>query len=171
MRKLLLFLVALGVAAPALAQLPTEPPAEMKKQEWMLGNWSGVGTMTMHGTEMPYTYTVKCDWFGQFMRSVSVMDFGAIKMEETSYMTWDEKASQYTNYAFTNMGPTPRIEHGKEQDGKLVMTSDPWNVMGETSISRGWMEKVDDTHAKFTLEFKNGEKWEKATESTFTKKG
>ena len=64
--------------------------------------------------------------------------------------------------------------HGKfgKLDGEtLVMVSEPWEIMGQSISSRATMKKTSDTKARFVVEFKMGDAWEKATDMELTKEG
>lgn len=170
MRRAFFTLLAVLAVVPAFAQVPdTEPPAELKKLDWLTGTWTGSGNMSMQGMEMSFSVKMTNSWDGQFAKSVSEMDYGVMKMTETLLMGWDAKKGQYFAAAYTNMAPMPRIEHGKLEGDSLVMVSEPWEVMGQAHVSRATMKKVDATTLEFTLEFKNGEAWETASKITLKK--
>ena len=52
----------------------------------------------------------------------------------------------------------------------LVMTSEPWEVEGVSVVSRATYAKVSETKFRSMMEFKNGDKWEKAMDIELTKK-
>ena len=158
---------ALMIVGAAHAQVPSmDPPEEIMNLKWMVGDWSAQGKFDMMGTASDTKVTMTNSFDGQFLKSVSSFDFGTFKMDETQYMGWNAAKSQYSSWAFANMSPEPRIEHGKMTGDTLVMTSEPW----QGTTGRVTLTKVSDTKMKFTLEFQNGEKWEKATDMEFTKK-
>lgn len=171
MKKLLSVLMAVAACAVSFAQMPpAEPAAELKKLDYMVGEWSATGTFTLMGQEMPFKMTVKCSWDGQFLRQETINDMGdAGKMTETIMLGWDPAKSQYFSHAFTSLSALPRMEKGKLDGEKLVMTSDPWNVMGMDFLSRTTMWKSG-SDMMFTMEFKEGDNWTNATNLTFKKK-
>ena len=169
--RLALFGIALCAATASFAQLSTEPPAELKKLDYLIGSWTGEGDFAVSGLELKVKVETTTSWDGQFIKQVSKMDFGMMVTTETMYIGWDPKKSEYTAYAFTNSAPTPRIERGKlGEDGKLVMTSDPWEIMGQAVASRATSWKKSDSEAGFILEMKMGEEWTKASEVTMKRK-
>jgi len=143
-----------------------DPPQQVTDLKWMLGTWTGKGKMEMMGTAMDTSITMTTTMEGQFLKSVSVYDMGAVKMEETQYVGWNEEKKEYTSWAFTNLAPTPRIEHGKMENGAMVMTSESWQGM----VGRGTMKKISETKVGFLLEFQNESKWDKAMDIELTKK-
>jgi hypothetical protein len=150
-----------------MAQVPSfDPPKEISDLKWMVGTWTGSGPFSMMGTSMDLKMTMTCSFEGQFLKSVTVNDFGQIKMDETAYMGWDDEKKEYFSYSFTNMAPTPRIERGKMDGGKFLMVSEPW----QGTVGRATMTKVSDSKVKFLLEFKNEDKWEKGCDMEMTKK-
>ncbi len=170
MKRSLTVLAVLAVAIAAQAQVPsTEPPAQVKELDWFVGTWKGSGTMSMQGMEMAFSTEMTTSYFGQFLMTRSTIDYGMLKVEETMMLGWDDAKGQYVSYCFTNMSPAPRIERGMREGNALTMVSEPWSIMGQSMVSRGRMEKLSDTKAKFTLEFKEGETWTKASEMELTK--
>ncbi len=171
MKRMLLMVLASVVSAFCFGQVPDmAPPAEVKKFDWMIGEWTGKSSFTM--PEMPpmdVTMSIKCEWDGQFMKQVAVNDFGMIKMTETFYLGYDPESKKYVSYAFTNFSPVPRIERGTVDGETLVMVSDPWAAGGETHVSRATMTKVNADTLKLKLEFKDGDKWIAAMDATFTR--
>lgn len=171
--KLALAAIAVVIVASASAQpMPTAPP-ELEKMAWMAGTWSGKMNWTMEG--MPAQsgeMSFKCEKDGMFLKSTSTMDMGGMKFTEVSYMWWDGAKKRYSMATFTNFAATPRFEYGTFENNKFVMISEPWDVGmpdGPTS-SRATMIKKSDTEASFVMEFKQGDKWVKVSEGTFTKK-
>ena len=155
-----------------LAQTPTiDPPAELKKLDWYIGEWTGKVKWSMPG--MPPTdeeMSIKNVWDGQFIKSSSIMTMSGQKMMETSFVGWNAKTKKYDSYTFTNFAPTPRIEHGEMDGDKFAFTSDPWDVGGMEMIGRASMVKKSDKEFTFILEFKLGDKFEKVGEGSFKKK-
>lgn len=165
------FALALLACSLVKAQVPDmTPPSQITDLKWMEGTWTGKGTFSIGGTSMDVTASTTYSFEGQFLKGVSVSDFGVMKMEETMYTGWDAGKSGFVCYAFTNMAPSPRIERGKMEGGVMTMTSDPWEIMGSSTVSRATMTKVSDTKVKFKLEFKNGDNWDLVSDMEMTKK-
>lgn len=163
-------LAAVFAACAASAQGPMEPPAELKKLDWMLGEWTSTVKWT-YQMEMDVPYTVKCEWDGQFLKSTSKMDLMGMAMTQTAYYGWDAAAKKYRGWTFTNFSPEPRIESGTVSGDTLVMISEPWNVgTGELVVGRMTLTKKGATELHVVLEFKEGDKWVNAAEGTFKKK-
>ena len=169
MKRALFTLLAMVPMASALAQ-SAEPPSQITDLNWMVGTWTGSGKFAIHGMEMDMNVTVTCSIEGQFLKTVAVNDYGAIKMEETQYTGYDAEKKEYFAYSFTNVSPAPRVQRGKLEGNSLVMLSEPWTVMGESMTARGATTKVSATKMKMGLDIKNGDKWDKASEFELTKK-
>ncbi|MCB8932096.1 MAG: DUF1579 domain-containing protein [Fimbriimonadaceae bacterium] len=160
------------VCALANSQVPDMGPApELKKFEWMVGNWSGTMKMSMEGMEMEGKMTHHAEWSGPFLRGTSKWEMEGFTMNEEFFMGWDPEKGKYSSYTFTNLAPTPRIEWGVAQGDTVVFTSEPWKTdpNGEATVSRASMTKLSDTELKFVLEFKAGDDWVKAGEAIFKK--
>lgn len=171
MRRLCLALFVVA-SSGLMAQLPsTEPSAEVKKFDWMIGKWKGSGSMALQGMEMSFTTEMTNSYEGQFLKSVSIIDYGMIQVTETMFTGYDQGKGGYFSYAFTNVSPKPRIEFGKLEGDTLMMVSDPWEIMGQSVSSRAKMKKVSDTKATFVIDFKMGETWEQASTMELTKEG
>lgn len=165
------FVMALSVCAGVLAQ-EMEPPAELKKFEWMVGSWEGSTKYNMEGMDMESKDTMDIRWDGQFLRITNVGDMGPMKMTETMFISWDAASKKYKSWSFTNFAPTPRIETAEAMGDKFVSISEPWSVpgMAEATVSRFTMTKKSDTEVSFLLEFKEGDKWTKVGEGSAKKK-
>ncbi|MBX3119786.1 MAG: hypothetical protein KF784_12020 [Fimbriimonadaceae bacterium] len=172
MKRLTLIFSTIVLAALCIAQVPNlEAPAEVKKLDWLIGDWSATVKMSMQGMDFETKYTMKNEFDGQFLKSTTLMDMMGAKMTESMYIGWNSTKKQYDSWAFTNFSPDPRIEHGTLTGDKMVMVSEPWNVGdGAPTIGRGTMTKKSATEIHFLLEFKEGDKWVKVGEGTFTKK-
>lgn len=159
-------LATAGFCQPGMA-----PHEELKKLDWMIGEWTGKLKWTMEGMEGEGAMTYKCEWDGNFIKNSAVTDMAGMgKMTETAYLGWDEKNKQYVIHCFTNFSHDPRIERGTLDGNKLILVSDPWNTGGQTMVGRATTVKNDDGTLLFTLEFKMEDKWVKAAEGTFKKK-
>ncbi|MCH7945677.1 MAG: DUF1579 family protein, partial [Armatimonadetes bacterium] len=107
----------------------------------------------------------------QVLRQTAVSEFeGMMRMTETMMLGYDPNTKRYFSSAFTNMAPTPRIEHGRLVGSTLVMLSDPWDIMGDSSVSRATLVKVSDAEMRFFLEFKLEGNWVEVSDSTFKRK-
>ena len=161
------------VSALCWGQVPDmSPSAEMQKWDWMVGEWTSTSTWNMPDVpEMGVETTMKVEWDGQFLRQTSVSDFdGFMKMTETMMFGYDPNKEKYHSTSFTNMAPTPRIEWGTLEGDTLVMVSEPWQIMGDESVSRATLVKVSDDEMKFKLEFKYGDEWTVISDGTFKRK-
>lgn len=161
------------ISAFCWGQVPDMGPGpEMQKWDWMVGEWESSSTWNMPDMpEMNVEATMKVEWDGQFLRQTSVSDFeGMMKMTETMMFGYDPYKEKYHSTSFTNMAPTPRIEWGTFEDGKLVMVSEPWQIMGDESVSRATLVKVSNDEIKFKLEFKYGDEWAVISDGTFKRK-
>jgi hypothetical protein len=170
MKKFFVLLMALTITGSVFAQDPPEmaPPAEVKKLDWMIGNWKSKPSMFyFQGMEMEVASTMKVSYDGQFIKTESVNDYGVLKMTETLMLGYDFAKNKYRSHAFTNMSPEPRIEDGDLKGDTLVMVSRPWVIMGDESVSRATLTKDGDDKIKFKLEFKMGDDWSLVNESTF----
>jgi hypothetical protein len=160
------------VASLAFGQeMEMGPPAEIKKLDWMLGEWTTKTSFTMPEMgPMNVTMTVKCDYDGQFLRQTVINDFDGIKMTETFYLGYDEATKKYVSYAFTNFAPTPRIERGTMTGDVMTMVSDPWTAGGMTHVSRATQTKLNNDTMKLKLEFQVDGKWVTAMDATISRK-
>lgn len=166
----LAFVSVLALCTASFAQLPDlNPPAEVKKFDWLVGTWTGEAKFNFGGMELDVRTKMTVSYEGQFLRSVSLNDYGMIQATETMYLGWDAARGEYVSWSFSNMAPLPRIERGKLEGDKLVMVSDPWGIMGQDVVSRGTIAKISDSKASLMLEMKAGDSWEQATEIQMTK--
>lgn len=172
MKKIATTLLIAVAAVAICAQTPDMgPSAELKKLDWMLGEWTGKMNMDMMGSKFESVQNVKCEWDGKFMKTTSVMDVMGMKMTESMYMGYDPKTKKYTTHSFTNFSPYPRIETGELVGNKFVSISQLWEVDGmapTTSRATLWLEGKA---LKMTLEFKEGDKWTVVGSGSMTKKG
>ena len=173
MRKILIFAAASIVAQACFGQTPDfAPSAEMKKLDFMVGEWTSVSTWSMEGmAPTKVTTSVKIAWDGQFLRQTTLSDYeGQFKMTETAMLGYDPAKKQYFSSAYTNVSPMPRTEHGTFDGTVMLMTSDPWEVMGDATTGRATLTKVSNDEMKFKLEFKMGDKWVPVTEGSYIRK-
>ncbi len=173
MRKILLMAAASVVSALCWGQMPdTSPAPEMMKFDWLVGEWESTSTWAMPDVpEMSVETTMKVEWDGQFLRHTSVYVYaGFMNFTETLMLGYDPTTERYSSSAFTNMAPTPRIEHGRLVGSTLVMLSEPWLINGEESVSRATVVKTSDDAFRFILEFKDGDDWDVISDGTFRRK-
>lgn len=171
MKQFILLLALSGLTGSAVAQeMPVEPPAELKALAWQNGDWEGTVKWSMPGMEGDSVMAFKVSFEGPFQKSVSTMEMQGMKMIETGYLAWDAAKKEFVMWTFTNFAPMPRVERGHLNKEKMVMTSDPWEVMGQTMVSRATMTKKSDKEMSFVLEFKMGDSFTKAAEGSFKKK-
>jgi hypothetical protein len=137
----------------------------------MVGDWKAeptefrIGEMTMMVTS-----SMTISWEGQFLKTKGINDFGGLVMTELMLLGYDAKSEKYRSSAYTNLSPDPRIEEGALKGDVLVMTSKPWAIMGDDSISRATLTKKSDDEVHFKLEFKmGGGDFELASEATYTR--
>lgn len=157
----------------AAAQVPNmEPPTEMKKLDWMQGNWSGNVKMSVEGMDIEGIMTYSVAYSGQFIRASSTWDVMGMKLTDDAYMGWDAAKGKYSSYTFTNMAPTPRIEWGEVKGDVTIWTSDPWvsSPGAPPTVSRATLSRLSATEMKFVLEFKEGDTFTKVGEAVFKKK-
>ena len=171
MRKILLIAAASIISALCWGQeFNLTPSPEVQKLDWLIGNWESSGVWTMEGIVMNVDTTVKVEWDGKFLRHTTVSDFGMMKMTETMMFGYDPAKEWYFASAYTNMSATPRIEYGRLVGSTLVMVSDPWQIEGDTTVSRVTIVKVNNDEYTFKLEFQEGEKWNVINKSVFKRK-
>lgn len=167
----LILILMLFVAGASRAQEAMMPlPEELKKLEWMLGKWEGSIKWTMPGMEGEAKMAFEATWDGQFQKQSSTMEMMGMKMIETAYIGWDAAKKQYSMYTFTNFAPTPRVEYGKFDGTTWVSISEPWATGMGSTVSRSTIVKKSNTELDLTVEFKEGDKWNKVGVATFKKK-
>ncbi len=154
------------IAGAALAQ-EMGPPAELKKLDWFMGDWSGTIKWTFPGMAGEGVMSFSNVWEGQFMKNSSSMDMNGQKSTEVGFLGWNAKTKQYDSWTFTSFAPTPRVEHGTLTGDKIVFLSEPWDVMGMAMESRAAVSKKGAAEIYFLLEFKMEGAWTKAGEGTF----
>lgn len=171
-RFLLSLFVAACVVVPSVAQ-EMGPPVELKKLEWFLGEWTGKVKYTFPGedpTEGEMAF--KNEREANFLKSTSKFKMMGTDFVEIGYIAYNAKDKCYCSWTFTNFAPLPRIEHGTLDGDTVTFVSEPWEVgmPGGPTTGRATLKKKSDKEMTFTLEFKEGDKWNKVGEGTFTKK-
>ena len=167
---LAVYILTLVSACSFGQQMPdTTPPKQITDLAWCVGDWSASVNWTAPGMPTTSQDTLHCEIDGQFLKMQLTSDMGGFKMTETSYTGWDGANKRYTSYAFSNISPEPRIEHGSYSGDTWVSESEPWHVMGQETIGRATSTKKSDTEMTMLLEFKMGDNWTKIPEGTFKK--
>lgn len=166
-------LLALALSLPVAASAPRQEvpvPKPVADLAWMLGTWSGKGTIAFGGRETAIESTTTIGFDGQFLKLVSADASGGFTMTKTVMVGWDASKSRYDSYSFTNLAPKPRIAHGKMEGNKLVLESEPWEAEGMTAIARETMTRISPDQLGVMMEFKIGEKWAKGMDLVLGKK-
>jgi hypothetical protein len=169
MKKTLSVLIAVAACGMSMAQMTVQPSPELKKLDYLVGEWTTEGDFTMMGATMPIKISTKVVWDGAFLRQESRNELSEGTMTETYMMGYDAEKSRYFSTVYTNMSAVPRNEFGKIEDDKLIMLSEPWDLAGMKFESRTTMWKAG-ADVMMRLEFKMGDSWAKAGEWTLKKK-
>ena len=171
----LLFCVVLITAAAMEAQMaPPSPAPELKKLDFMTGDWAAEGTMTM-GPGSPttkWTMTTHADWMDGnfFLVEHSDGDLGAMgKIKELAVMGYDPDKKVYTYHAFNNMGEAESAT-GTVDGDTWTWTSDE-HMNGMTFKGRYTMKVLSPNsyNMKFELS-QDGTNWMTGMEGKATKK-
>ena len=160
-------------AALSFAQAPLTAPKEITDLSWAHGDWEGKIKFSMAGMpESEGAQTWKVEPEGQFLKMTTVTDMMGMKMTEIAYLGWNADSKRYDCWTFTNFAPTPRVEHGTIDDKVWTFLSEPWTVPGMPGaiVGRATMNRKSDKEMTMLLEFKEGDKWVKQAEGSFTKK-
>jgi hypothetical protein len=168
MNRLLMAALFLLPVVSALAQ-DYGPPQQVKDLGWMVGTWSGSGKIAFGGHEVEITSTMTVSFDGQFLKAVSADKSAGSILTKTTMTGWEPKKSEYISYTFTNAAPTARIAHGKLNEGKLEMVSDPWEAEGFTMVARETLSKLSDTKFGMKMEYQSGDKWITGMDIVLTK--
>lgn len=169
MRPILASFLLLSFWRAALGQFTMPIPEELKKLESLNGSWVGTMKMKMPGQteEMEVPTTVETKFYGQYQETIYVMNMGAeMKYSGHIFLTWDSGAKHYKSWGFDDSVGEPRTETGSFDGKKLIMTSAPQGGM----ISRTTYEIKSKDEVNFTIELKNGDKFEKMGEVVFKRK-
>lgn len=171
LKKLSLVLGFAWAGAIALGQGMPAPPKELRKLDWMLGNWSGNVKWTMPGMSGDAIMKFKGSMEGMFQKQISDTTMQGQTTTEVGYIGYDPKKKAFTSWTFTNFAPTPRVEHIMVGTGKLVFLSEPWDVgmPGGPTHSRATLTRRGASRVDFVLEFRQGKKWSKVASGSFTK--
>ncbi|MCH8275347.1 MAG: hypothetical protein IH851_11215 [Armatimonadetes bacterium] len=170
--KMMISVLCVMAFGAATAQAPEMgPPAELKKLDWMIGEWTGKWNWTMEGMEGEMTHNVKYEWEGQFMKMTASGEMMGMTFTEVAYTAWDAKEKKLVSWTFTSYAPMPQIDRGTMTGNTIVYISDPWDVPGhDGSVSRACWVKMSDSEMTLLLEFKEGDSWLKAADGVYKKK-
>lgn len=177
MKRISLLVCSVILAATAVsvsAQMgPPAPAPELKKLDFMAGNWSSEGTMNP-GPGMPggkFTFTSHAEWMdgNYFLVEHSDMDLGAMgKGKELAILGYDPDKKVYTYHAFNSMG--------EAEDSTGTVDGDTWTwtsderMNGMTMKGRFTMKVLSST--SYTMKFElspDGTKWMTGMEGKATK--
>ena len=177
MKRISLLVCSVILAATAVsvsAQMgPPAPAPELKKLDFMAGNWSSEGTMNP-GPGMPggkFTFTSHAEWMdgNYFLVEHSDMDLGAMgKGKELAILGYDSDKKVYTYHAFNSMG--------EAEDSTGTVDGDTWtwtsdeHMNGMTMKGRFTMKVLSPT--SYTMKFElspDGTKWMTGMEGKATK--
>ncbi|MGI8924286.1 MAG: DUF1579 family protein [Fimbriimonadales bacterium] len=171
-------LILAGLTASAQHEMmDMKPPPEMKKVEWMVGEWTtsfkmyppGEGMEPMSSTG---TSSTKMALGGRYLHTMATFSMGDMgSFEGMQMLSYDPDAKKWKATWFDSMSSA-----GMEMTGDLVghtMTliskPTPMHGMGDQTF-RATATKVSDREMSFLLEMKDGDKWTKMIEGTYTKK-
>ena len=169
------FLVCvLATTLYAQMQMPTPAP-ELKKMDFMTGDWTAEGTMTAGppGTAATkWTMKTHAEWMegNFFLVEHTDMDLGAMgKGKEIAFMGYDADKKAYTYRSFNSMG--------EAEDSTGTLEGDTWtwtsdeHMNGMTMKGRFTMKVLSPT--AYTMKFElsqDGTNWMTAMEGKATKK-
>jgi hypothetical protein len=167
-------LLALVTAMSAHAQMGPTPAPELKKLDFMAGNWTTEGTMNP-GTGMPggkFTSMAHAVWMegNFFLVEHSDLDMtGMGKMKELAVLGYDPDRKVYTYTAFNSMGEAESATG--TVDGDTWTWNSDEHIGGMTMKGRFTMKVLSPT--SYTMKFElsqDGTKWMTGMEGKATKK-
>jgi len=171
----LIFCVMLITAVAVQAQMgPPTPAPELKKLDFLKGDWTAEGTMNP-GPGMPggkFTMRSHADWLegNFFLVEHSDGDLGPMgKVKELSVMGYDSDKKVYTYHAFNNMGEAESAT-GTVDGDTWTWTSDE-HMGGMTMKGRYTMKVLSPT--SYTMKYElsqDGTNWMTGMEGKATKK-
>jgi Protein of unknown function (DUF1579) len=169
-------ILALIAATSVHGQMgPPAPAPELKKLDFMAGDWAAEGTMTMGPPGSPtskWTTTTHAEWMqgNFFLVENSDMDLGPMgKAKEVAYLGYDPDKKMYTYRAFSSMG--------EAEDSTGSVDGDTWtwtsneHMNGMTMKGRFTMKVLSPT--SYTMKFElsqDGTNWMTGMEGKATKK-
>jgi len=173
--RLLAILGTMLFAGTVLAQGPSaKVDNEVKKLDFMLGEWSGKETVYMEPGQKPTpvdsAWSIKSYLSGRYLRldNKSTMP-GLGPYEGCLMITFDPVSKKYKAYWFDSMSAEQVIAEGTFENNKLVMMAN--QMQGTTPMSfRITYELKGKSELGFLMESKTGDKFEKAMEGSYKKK-
>jgi len=162
------------VAGAACAQMgPMTPAPELKKLDFLAGNWTAEGTVTMPG--MPggkFSMTTRAEWMeGSFflLEHSDFMIAGMGSGKEIAILGYDPDHKVYTYHAFSSMG--------EAESSTGTVDGDTWTWLSEENMG-GKMMKGRFTMkvlspASYTMKYEtssDGTNWMTGMEGKATKK-
>ena len=175
-RTLFAFAIAAGLmATQAYAQMgPPTPAPELKKLDFLAGDWTAEGTMNP-GPGMPggkFTMTTHAEWLDGnfFLIEHSHGDMGPMgKMTELSALGYDPDRKVYTYSAFNSMGQAESATGTVNGDTWTWLSDEHFN--GMTMKGRFTMKVLSPT--SYTMKYElsqDGTNWMTGMEGKATKK-
>ena len=171
---IVLGLTMILTAAAAIAQMtPSGPAPELKKLDFMSGDWTAEGTTNSPGSAPgKFTQTSHAEWLegNYFLVAHNEGDYGAMgKAKELAVMGYDPHRKVYTYHAFSSVG-----EAG---DSTGTVDGDTWiwtsnEQMGGTTMKGRYTMKVL-SPTSYTMKYElsqDGTSWITAMEGKATKK-
>ncbi|MFM9873724.1 MAG: DUF1579 family protein [Fimbriimonadaceae bacterium] len=168
MKKLAL-LFAIVCSSFSFAQ-QVKPVAEIQELKWMVGTWTSAGDYSMMGDKFAYTAEWTVSMEGPFLKMVNKTHFEGIETSETAYLYFDSGKKEYVMTTYTDFATTPRTARGTIVDGALVVTGEPWEVVGTMVVGRSTFKKVSDDQISMKLEMKSETGWDVATNDPLKRK-
>ena len=163
--------MALGFAQEGMPPVPTE---ELKRVDFMTGEWSGTDIMYFAGQKSTSTSKSKSDTIlgGRYIRTmVEYTMEGMPAMTGMHMLTYDAEKKAYVGWWFDSMAPGVMRMEGNFEGDKLIMVSDPTPIPGMpgNQTMRATWNKNGDKGVMFKLELKQGDKWEPMIEGDYKK--
>lgn len=170
-----LVLIAIFAGTSAYAQTgPPTPAPELKKLDFMTGNWTAEGTVNP-GPGMPggkFSITTHAEWLdgNYFLVEHSDGDMGSMgKIKELAVMGYDPDHKVYTYTAFNNMGQAETATGTVDGDTWTWLSDEHFG--GMTMKGRYTMKVLSPT--SYTMKFElsqDGTNWMTGMEGKATKK-
>jgi hypothetical protein len=168
------FLAAMLVGSVQAQTEPSGPAAELKKLDFMSGDWTAEGTINPHAG-MPggkFTETTHADWMqgNYFLVQHTDGDFGSMgKVKELAVLGYDPDKKTYTYHAFDSVGAAANST-GTVDGDTWTWTADE-HMGGMTMKGRYTMKVLSPTSYTMKYELsKDGTNWTTAMEGKATKK-
>jgi hypothetical protein len=162
------------MAVSAHAQMGQTPAPELKKLDFMTGDWKSEGTMNP-APGMPggkFSITSHVDWMDGnfFLVDHSDMDMGQMgKGKELSVMGYDSDRKVYTYTAFNSMGEAESATGTVDGDTWTWLSDEHFG--GTTMKGRFTMKVLSPTSYSMKFELSpDGKDWTTAMEGKATKK-